>query len=215
MKIQDAPKYTRPREKLARYGIGKLNDEELLATILGSGMRGTNVVQLSRKILKRVDQEESVDLKTLSKIKGLGEVKAGKVLAVLELGKRRYATRPHIVLTPEEVFIQCKDIRESRREHFVAFYVNSRGVLIARETISIGTLTASLVHPREVFEPALRHGAVGIVVAHNHPSGDCTPSEDDELVTEHLKEVGELLGIELLDHVIVTEEAYRGVEVPR
>jgi len=208
MKIQDAPKYTRPREKLARYGIGKLKDEELLATILGSGMKGVNVVQLSRKILKRIGDEEPT-LETLSDIKGLGEIKAGKVLAALELGRRYHAPQPDVLMTPEEVFSQCKDIRDAKKEYFVAFYLNSRGGLITREIISIGTLTASLVHPREVFEPALRHGAAGILVTHNHPSGDTTPSEEDELITEQLQEVGELMGIEVLGHVIVTKDAFK------
>ena len=210
MKIQDAPKYQRPREKLSRYGVIKLKDEELLAVVLGSGMKGMNVVQLARRILKRLEKEPPT-LKALLDIKGLGEIQAGKVLAALEFGRRYYAPKEQYIRSSEDVFQACADIRTSKKEHFIVFYLNARGGLLARETISIGTLTQSIVHPREVFEPALRYGAASILVAHNHPSGDCTPSDDDELVTAQLTEVGELLGIELVGHVIVSKDSYTNV----
>jgi DNA repair protein RadC len=208
--MKDAPKYERPREKMSRYGVGKLSDEELLAIVLGSGVQGVNVVQLARKIVKKV-QEVGIDplsLDDLTGIKGLGSVKAGQVLAALEFGRRQHTQKDEVVITPEKVFELCVDIRDSRKEHFVAFYCNSRSVLIEREIISIGTLDASLVHPREVFEPALRHGAASIVVAHNHPSGDASASPDDLEVTRQLRHAGKLLGIELADHVVVSRNAW-------
>lgn len=210
MRIKDAPKYERPREKMSRYGVGKLSDEELLAIVLGSGVQGVNVVQLARKIVKKVQHvgADAITLDNLADIKGLGPVKAGKVLAALEFGRRQHAQRDDVVLTPEKVFELCADIRDSRKEHFLAFYCNSRGVLIEREVISIGTLDASLVHPREVFEPALRHGAASVIVAHNHPSDDTSPSADDAEITRQLRHAGKLLGIDLADHVVVSKSGW-------
>lgn len=211
MKVKDLSKYSRPREKLERYGVSKLADHELLAVVLGSGVRGTNVIELARKIVKKVDQVglEELTIQDLIEIKGLGKVKAGQVLTALEYGRRQFAHHDDIIITPEKVFELCVDIRNSRREHFVAFYLNSRGALIAREIISIGTLDASLVHPREVFEPALRHGAASIVVAHNHPSGDTEPSQDDNEVTKKLLHAGKILDIQVLDHMIVTDKTFK------
>ena len=206
MKVKDLSKYARPREKLERYGVGKLADYELLAIVLGSGVQGTNVIELAKKITKKVEAIglEKLTLDELKSIKGLGMVKAGQVLAALEYGRRQFAHHDDIIITPEKVFELCADIRNSRKEHFVAFYLNSRGALIAREIISIGTLDASLVHPREVFEPALRHGAASIVVAHNHPSGDVKPSHDDIEITKILIHAGKILDIKVIDHNIVS-----------
>lgn len=210
MRIKDIAKYERPREKLERYGIGKLADHELLAIVLGSGIKGVNVVELSKKIVKAVGKVglENLTLEHLIEIKGLGLAKAGQVLAALEFGRRQYATE-EVIVTPEKVFELCEDIRGSRKEHFVAFYLNSRGALIEREIISVGILDASLVHPREVFEPALRHGAAAIIVAHNHPSGSHEPSAADHDVTTRLKEAGNHLGIQVLRHIIVTKVGYK------
>jgi DNA repair protein RadC len=211
MRIKDAPKYERPREKLARYGVGKLSDHELLAIVLGSGVQGTNVVQLAKKIVKKVEEVglDAMTLDDLVAIKGLGNVKAGQVLVALEFGRRQFAAKEAVMMTPEKVFELCTDIRSSRKEHFVAFYLDSRGALIAREIISIGTLDASLVHPREVFEPALRHGAASVIVAHNHPSGSTDPSLADRDVTERLREAGKLLGVLLQDHFVLTKDAHK------
>ncbi|MHB8913822.1 MAG: RadC family protein [Minisyncoccota bacterium] len=210
MRIKDAPKYERPREKLARYGVVKLSDHELLAIVLGSGVQGTNVVELAKEIVKKVEQVgfEELTLGNLTGIKGLGAVKAGQILSALEFGRRQFAAREAVMMTPEKVFELCADIRGSRKEHFVAFYLDSRGALIAREIISIGTLDASLVHPREVFEPALRHGAASVIVAHNHPSGSVEPSREDEEVTRLITDAGRILGIRLADHVVLSKDEW-------
>lgn len=210
MKVKEMPKHDRPREKLERYGVGRLSEQELLALLLGSGIKGVNVVQLASKIQKLVEKEgNALTFEKLLEIKGLGRVKAGIVLAALEYGKRNFSKTPEMVVTPEKVFELCADIRDSRREHFVAFYLNSRNSLIAREVISVGTLDASLVHPREVFEPALRHNSAGVIVAHNHPSGNCDPSDDDVLITKRLRQAGELMGVELFDHVIISNKTWK------
>lgn len=207
MKVKDLSKYARPREKLDRYGVNKLADHELLAIVLGSGVAGTNVIELAKKIVKKVNEVglDKLTLIDLTAIKGLGNVKAGQVLSALEFGRRQFVEEKEVIMTPEEVFERCSDIRSSKKEHFVAFYLNSRNALIAREIISIGTLDASLVHPREVFEPALRHSAASIIIAHNHPSRDSECSMEDIEITKQIRHAGKVLGIDVLDHIVVSE----------
>jgi len=151
--------------------------------------------------------KEKITLEDLLKVKGLGKAKASQVLSVIELTKRFSIDAPEI-LSAEDVWKLCADIRDSKREHFVAFYLNTQNRLIERQIISIGTLNASLVHPHEVFEPAIRLSAASIIVAHNHPSGDTEPSLDDKEVTMRLVEAGKILGIDLADHLIVSKSTH-------
>jgi DNA repair protein RadC len=209
--MRDIPKIERPREKLSQYGPGKLSDAELLAMVLGTGMRGTNVLEMAKKILKKFpgDALTLANVVDLREISGLGEAKACEVVACFELGKRLLLdkkTRLH--LSPKDVWEALRDIRESRKEHFAVFYLDTQHQEIKREIISIGTLNESLVHPREVFEPAVRHAAAHIILAHNHPSGSLRPSSEDIEVTKRLVASGKLLGIEILDHVIVTGDRF-------
>lgn len=199
----------RPRERLKRYGPDKLRDEELLAVVIGSGIQGVSALELARQVLRKIRGDKSA-LADLYSVKGLGPTKAAQIVALLALGKRlAEPVRPDI-LTPEEVWNQCADFRSAKREHFVAFYLDTHNKLIERQLISIGTLDASLVHPREVFEPAIAKHAAGIVVVHNHPSGSVEPSRADRDITERLRQAGKLVGIPLLDHVIVTATAFAG-----
>lgn len=209
MKIKDLQKIDLPREKLQKYGVGKLADFELLAVLLGSGIPGFNVLQLSKKILQVVSKigKEKITLDDLLKIKGLGKAKTSQILSVIELTKRLNADTPEI-LSADDVWKLCADVRESKKEHFIAFYLDTQNRLIERQIISIGTLNASLVHPREVFEPAVAHRAASIIVAHNHPSGSTEPSQEDREVTHRLREAGNILGIELSDHVIVAKTGF-------
>ncbi len=208
-KIKDLPKIEMPRERLQKYGPKKLKDFELLAILLGSGIKGLNVLQLSKKILQTISKigREKVMLEDLLKVKGLGKAKASQILAVIELTKRFGVDTPEI-LSAEDVWKLCTDIRDSKREHFVAFYLDTQNRLIERQIISIGTLNVSLVHPREVFEPAIKLSAASIIVAHNHPSGDADPSPEDREVTKRLTEAGKILGVDLADHVIVSSKAF-------
>jgi DNA repair protein RadC len=208
-KIKDLQKVDMPREKLQKYGVGKLDDYELLAILLGSGIEGLNVLQLSKKILFAVKKagKDKITLEDLLKIKGLGKAKASQILAIIELAKRLTSETLEI-LSAEDVWKLCGDIRESKKEHFVAFYLDTQNRLIERQIISIGTLTASLVHPREVFEPSVSLRAASVVVAHNHPSGNLEPSQEDKEITKRLEESGKILGIELSDHVIVSKTGY-------
>jgi len=210
-KIKDLPKLDMPREKLRRYGVQKLADHELLALLLGSGIKGLNVLELSRKILQTIRKIgiEKISFKNLESIKGLGSAKAGQLIAVLELTRRLKNTEKVEILSPKEIWKLCSDIRDSKKEHFLTFYLDTQQRLIERRIISIGTLSASLVHPREVFEPGVTLSAASIIVAHNHPSGSLEASEEDIQVTKRLIEAGELLGIPLVDHVIVTENSFK------
>lgn len=209
MKIKDLSKVDMPREKLQKYGTDKLADHELLAIVLGSGIEGTNVLELSKKILKLINRvgKEKITFDELCAIKGLGKTKASQVIATLALGKRFTREAPE-VLSAEDVWRLCVDIRGSKREHFLAFYFDTQHRLIERHIISIGTLNSSLVHPREVFEPAVTLHAASLILVHNHPSGDLEPSTEDREVTQRLMAAGELLGIQLLDHVIISAAGF-------
>ncbi|HOI96883.1 MAG TPA: DNA repair protein RadC [Candidatus Pacearchaeota archaeon] len=210
MKIKDLAKVDRPREKLEKYGPEKLATAELLAVLLGSGIKGLNVVELSRKIVKLIAKNgtEKIKLEDLLKEKGLGKAKALQIIAALEFGKRMYPDKKPEILTPEDVWKLCGDFRGSKKEHFAAFYLDTQNKLIERQIISIGTLNASLVHPREVFEPAIALHAASVIVCHNHPSGNADPSSDDLAITKRLAEAGKILGIGLTDHIISTANEF-------
>ncbi|MES2060021.1 MAG: DNA repair protein RadC [Patescibacteria group bacterium] len=212
MKLKDLSRIELPREKLEKYGSQKLKDHEILAILLGSGIKGLNVLELSKKILKVIDKKEArkIELEDLIAVKGLGKAKATLILAALAFGTRMSAERREI-LSPKDVWNFCADIRDSKREHFVAFYLDTQNNVIERRIISIGTLNTSLVHPREVFEPAVSLSASIVIVAHNHPSGELSPSLEDKQVTLRLKEAGELLGIELADHIILTKDSFKSL----
>jgi len=209
--IKDLPKVERPREKLMQYGPGKLSNSELLAIVLRSGKKGENVIELANKILKRFSKDELPNL-TFNDLKdypGLGPAKACEIVACFELGKRLLKDKKaEIYLKPREIWEELKDLRDHKKEHFVIFYLDSRNQEIKREIVSVGSLNANLVHPREVFEPAVRNLAAQIILAHNHPSGDPEPSEDDLEITKRLVESGKILGIEVVDHIIITKTGF-------
>jgi DNA repair protein RadC len=215
VKIKDLQKVDLPREKLAKYGSQKLKDHELLAILLGSGIKGLNVLELSKKILKVVEKIgiKKITLADLLKIKGLGKAKTSQIFAMLELGRRLNGDgQNEEIISPGDVWNFCADIRGMQREHFVAIYLDTQNRVIERQTISIGTLNSSLVHPREVFEPAVRLSADSVIVAHNHPSGELEPSDEDKDVTKRLKEAASLLGIDLIDHIILSKKGYLSLE---
>lgn len=210
-KIKDLPKIELPREKLVKYGVEKLSNAELLAILLRTGISGLNVIELAKLILKKFDKAKLVNLKIedLKNIKGLGTVKAGEIVACLEFGRRILKDKKSVLLlSPKDVWQELKDLRGLKKEHLIIFYLDSRNQEIKREIISVGTLNASLVHPREVFEPAVKHLASQIIVAHNHPSGEPQPSPADREVNKRLLEAGKILGIELIDNIIVTSGGF-------
>jgi DNA repair protein RadC len=196
----------RPREKLCARGPGALLDAELLALLIGSGTPGRSALRVARALARRTIAElAGWPLARWLRVRGIGVARAAALLAAFELGRRALerAGPAATMRGPEDVLAQVRDLAGARREHFVVLLLNARHELQARETISIGSLNASIVHPREVFLPAIVHSAASVVLVHNHPSGDPEPSEEDLAITRRLVEVGELVGIGVLDHVIV------------
>lgn len=211
MKIKDLPRVDRPREKLQKYGPKKLTNTELLAILLRTGTKEMNVIELASRVLKTIHSANlpTITLDVLTSIKGLGTTKACEIIAAMELGKRLLKDPdPPQIVSPQRVYESLKNIANHKKEHFIAIYLDTRNREITREIISVGTLNASIAHPREVFEPAIRLLANAVIVAHNHPSGDPTPSQQDIDITKRLHEAGKLLDIPLLDHIIVTSTAY-------
>jgi DNA repair protein RadC len=210
-RIKDLHSADRPQEKLIKYGPEKLSNSELLAIILRTGTKQENVVQLANKILRKftIENLKNVTFNQLKNIHGLGNTKACQIIACLELGKRLIKDKKvNVLMSPQAVWQELKDVRKLKKEHFVVIYLDVRNQEIVRETISIGTLTSNLVHPREVFEPAVKNLAAQVIFVHNHPSGKPEPSEEDIEVTNRLVEAGKILGISIVDHVIVAEHEY-------
>ena len=209
-KIKGLSKHEMPREKLIEKGVASLRDSELMAILLRTGVAGKNVMQVSREILKKFPTKNllALDFENLSKIKGIGPGKACLLLAAFELTKRALEVEDNNLPTinsAKDAVAQLQELRTVKKEHFVVLYLNARNQLIHKETVSIGTLNASLIHPREVFKPAIDNLAASIIIAHNHPSGSAEPSEDDLEITKRLKDAGKILGIEIVDHVIITK----------
>lgn len=210
-KIQDLDRLERPRERLLRYGPTKLATAELLAILLRTGTKAQNVLGVAESVLKVFpgDALAAADIANLKRVLGVGEVKALEIVAALELGRRALGGLGTVpILSGQGVWERAEEWRGSKKEHFVAFYLNTQNIVLKTEVVSVGTVNASLMHPREVFEPAVRLSAASVLVAHNHPAGSLLPSEEDRAVTHRLAAAGGLLGISLLDHVIVTAKGY-------
>lgn len=211
IKIKDIPKEERPLEKLLRNGADKLNNKELLAVILGSGTREESVIGLADRIIARfegIDKVLVADIRMLKEIKGVGEVKAARIAAVSELSSRykyeREKRKADRITDPETVYkIYGHKMEKYEKEVVMVVALNTKKEIISEEEISIGINNSSLIHPREVFNYAIRKSADSIILIHNHPSGDVKPSKNDINVTTRLKECGKLVGIELVDHIII------------
>lgn len=213
MKMSDRRKDLRPREKLQNRGVESLSDYELLMAIIGSGNAQADVTKIARDVQKLVKEKGSeLTYEDLLQIKSLGPAKASTIIAGFELWRRQFevSERP-IIDSPEKAVEQLTDIRDKKQEYFVCLTLDGANRLIAKRIITIGTLTASLVHPREVFADAITDRAASIIVAHNHPSGMLKQSEADEAVTDILRDAGDLLDIILRDHIIVTANGYRSI----
>jgi DNA repair protein RadC len=196
----------RPREKLRQRGAGALADAELYALVLGSGVAGRSAQGMGRALARRRAAElADWPFTRWLAVAGVGPARAAALCAVFEIGRRAAESPPggRPIRGPEDVLEHVRDLVRARREHFVVLLLNARHEMQRREVVSIGSLNASIVHPREVFLVAILHSAASVVLVHNHPSGDPEPSEEDLSITRRLVEVGELVGIGVLDHVIV------------
>lgn len=219
LRVQDLPIEEKPREKLTKYGPGALSVAELLTIVLNPGTKKEGVLAMSRRLLKEYGESAIVHQKDPKKIEVALEVpfaKACQVVACFELGRRFFnkdGRRPVMIRTAAQVYEYLKDMRDLPKEHLRGLYLDSHYQLVHDEVISIGSLTANIVHPREVFRPALEYSASAVILAHNHPSGVPKASEADLEVTRQIVEAGKILGINLLDHVIVTRAKFLSVPV--
>ncbi|MBP1083165.1 DNA repair protein RadC [Bacillus capparidis] len=215
MKLRDFPQDEKPRERLLALGAESLSNHELLAILLRTGTKKESVLQLSNRLLQSFDglrllKEASVE--ELSSISGIGRAKAVHIMAALELGRRVhklvYEDR-YVIRTPEDgAKYLMEDLRFLNQEHFVVMFLNTKNQIIHKQTIFIGSLNASIVHPREVFKEAVKRSAASLICAHNHPSGDPSPSREDIEVTKRLCDCGKMIGIEVLDHLIIGDQKY-------
>jgi DNA repair protein RadC len=208
--IRDMAVVERPRERLEKLGVEALKDEELLAIVLRTGYRGHSALAVAQEILAQHPMAElfAMPLSSLRGLRGVGLSRAATLLAAAELIRRSRQQEPNatpVFRSARDILSQAVEIRDKKKEHLLAFFLNARQQLIAKEVISIGTLTASLAHPREIFAPAIGKAAAGVILVHNHPSGDPSPSDEDHRLTKRIAQAGHILGIDLLDHFIVAE----------
>ena len=208
--INDLAKQDRPREKLLAKGPAVLSDFELLQALIGSGNAQADVSQIARETLKLFKLSgANITYEELKKVSGLGPARITEILSALELSKRYLIDcEQPIIDSPERAAEQLSDIRDKKQEYFVCMTLDGANRLIAKRIITIGTLNASLAHPREVFADAITDRAASIIVAHNHPSGNLEPSQADIDITNRLKEAGKLIGINVLDHILVSKSSY-------
>lgn len=216
MKIKALPRSERPVEKTITKGASSLSNSELLAILLGSGTREKSAIGLAEDIISKdksgISHLAESSVQELMSINGVGQSKAARVVAAVELGKR-ISTAPRVkrmgVESSDDIArLFIEDMRYEKREIFKALLLNPRGEIISIETVSVGELTSTLVHPREVFSQAVKRSAAGIVFVHNHPSGNPEPSEEDIKTTERLVACGKLLGIVVIDHIIIGDGQY-------
>ncbi len=210
IKMSDKIRTDRPREKLQLKGAAALSDFELLQALIGSGNAQADVSKIAKDTLALIKKYGTdTTYEQLESVTGMGAAKITELLAALELSKRYLMDSDQpIIDSPEKAAEQLADIRDKKQEYFVVMTLDGANRLIAKRTITIGTLTSSLVHPREVFADAITDRAAGIIMAHNHPSGTLEPSQADIDVTRRLKDAGSLLGITLLDHIIITKTSF-------
>ncbi len=211
--LRDLHKHDKPREKLVAKGVEALKNEELLAILLGSGIQGKDVRKLAKEIIALMDLHfdklsDRLTLDKLCDIHGLGIAKASQILASIELSKRYLIRSNKRITDAKDVYEELKFFSTKSQEHFLTITLDGASHIINTRTVFIGTLNQSLVHPREVFADAIADRAAGIIIAHNHPSGTLEASRADIAITQRLKEVSKLVGIELLDHVILAKGGY-------
>ena len=213
--IKDIPIKERPRERFKLYGKENVSNEELLSIILNTGVKNKSVKELSNSILSKmndISDLKNMTLNNLKKINGIGEAKAIKILAAVELGKRvYYMNNTHNIKmdSPDKIYEYIKgEVEGLEQEHFYALYLDSKKNLIDKKLLFIGTLNRSIVHPREIFNHAYLLSASSIICVHNHPSGDTIPSKEDMFLTKNLVEIGKMQGIAVVDHIIVGNNYY-------
>jgi DNA repair protein RadC len=217
--IKDMPTEDKPREKLTKYGPSALSTQELVAILLNSGTKKEDVLSMASRIIKDYGARAlagQTNAEALSKELDLPLGKAMQIVACAELGRRFFEKRtsgPQTIRTAKDVYEYLQDMRNLPKEHLRGIYLNTHHRIVHDEVISIGTINSNLIHPREVFKPAIEHGAAAVILAHNHPSGIVTPSQADIDITKHIIEVGKIIGIPVVDHVIVGKNKFISIDV--
>ncbi len=218
--IHDLPVSERPRERLIKYGVDALSAQEILALILGRGISGESVTVTSQRLLSKFGNLKGIadaTIEELSQIRGIGPAKASQIKAAFELANRlkdsNDSEKKPVVKTPEDVvnLIQ-KKLKGKKKEYFLVICLDTRGKLIKTSEVSVGSLDSSIVHPREVFKEAITATAASVIFVHNHPSGEPEPSEDDINLTKRLADSGNILGIDVLDHIIVVDNDFKSLK---
>ena len=218
MKIREIPWFDRPWTRLKNKGVSNLSNAELLAVVLGRGNFQENAVDLSHRVLSKYHFHKLVDL-SLPELENefKNDIQAMKIQAMFEIFRRtnrlNKVGHKQKIKTAEDVFNYYVDeLQDKKKEHFYALLLDTKNQIISEELISVGTLNSSLIHPREVFNPAIKASSNSIILIHNHPSGDCEPSKEDEVVTKMLYNAGDLLGIKVLDHVIIGRDSFTSLK---
>ena len=215
IKIKDLPINDRPRERLINKGVQSLSDEELLSIVLKTGTKDVSAKVLAMELLKKIgtiQNLKNIGFHALTQIKGIGTAKACLILAIQEINRRMNIKQDKIVdvkiTTPEVVYDYYKNIVNEYQEYFYCLYLDSNKKVLSEKLLFMGTVNESMVHPRDVFKEAYLVNATAIICVHNHPTGDVRPSKEDVIVTDRLNEIGYLMGIKLVDHVIVSKNKY-------
>jgi len=208
-KIKNIPEFDRPREKMKQKGAQALSNLELLAVLLGSGVKGKDVFQVAKDILKLAqDNFDNISLEKLKNIEGIGLAKSCQIMAAIEFSKRFLVKEGIKIRNAEDVVNLTEELKDKKQEYFLTLTLDGASNLIQKRTVFIGTLNHSIVHPREVFADAICDRAAGIIFVHNHPSGNVEPSGEDIAITNRLLEIGKIVGIEVIDHLIISKNGY-------
>ncbi|MDP2644686.1 MAG: DNA repair protein RadC [Desulfobacterales bacterium] len=208
-RVKDLPEFSRPREKLKQKGAQSLSDVELIAVILGRGQEGLEVMTIASKIARLISKDkENISIDKLTTVEGIGLAKASQIIAGFELARRHILKDSIRITGPESVLPLISSIADKQQEHFVCISLNGANEVIENRTVTVGLLNKSQVHPREVFADAITDRAAGVILAHNHPSGELKPSDSDLKIHEQLVEAGKILGIKVLDHIIISKKGY-------
>ncbi|MBE0700108.1 MAG: DNA repair protein RadC [Acholeplasmataceae bacterium] len=213
--IKEMPREERPRERLIKQGVGALSNDELLAILLRTGHFDLSVIELAKHVLYQLEKLEDlkkISVEELCLVKGIKAAKACTILAAIELGKRlsqRTYENRHVIRSAHDIFYLLHHrLSHLEQEHFICLYLNTKSELIKQETIFIGTINQTLIHPREIFKMAVKLSASAILFVHNHPTGDSTPSKADVKATDMLMASGEMMGIDVLDHIIIGKNEF-------
>jgi len=217
--VKEMPKNERPRERLIEYGVSSLSNEELLAILLRTGMHDFSVIELSKNVLYHLESLEDlkrITVEELLTVKGIKEAKACTIIAAIELGKRLSSyqvERKKVITSTIDVYhLLANELSHLMQEHFICLYLNIKSELLKKETIFIGTINQTLIHPREIFKSAIKLSAAAVIFVHNHPTGDSTPSSADKEATYQLMEGSLYMGINFIDHIVIGKNEYYSIK---